>query len=379
MGGTVECVRQIGSAISGRGHEVHVVACGDAPEAKWLKDFPLPAYAMGPGMGRYAFTPRLRTWLRENGRKYDAWIINGLWQYQGFGAAPIASAMGIPYFVYPHGMLDPWNRRAHPLKFVKKLLYWLAAERRTLQGASGVLFTSEEEAVLAQSYFPVSGWKGVVVGNGIADPPAIEADETRSFRKERSIGEDKRVLLFLSRIHPKKGIDIFLRAYAKSPSVRDRFTVVIAGDGDAAYVSELQALSRRLGLEQEVRWTGPLYGRSKWIAMSAADLFVLPSHQENFGIVVPEAMSMGVPVCTTPHVATYKFVQSDQAGLVCDDEERSLAAALKSWAELDPARVGEMRRNARRSFETNFRVATASQRVLDLIEASIQEKRGTTT
>ena len=105
-GGTVECVRQIGGSLSRAGHAVEVAVCRDLPDADWLGSFPLKSYPLGPGVGKYSYTPRLRRWLREHGLNYDAWIINGLWQYQGLGASRVAKELGIPYFVYPHGMLD---------------------------------------------------------------------------------------------------------------------------------------------------------------------------------------------------------------------------------------------------------------------------------
>ena len=372
-GGTVECVRQIGGSIASRGHTVEVAVCDDLPESTWLKTFPLKSYPLGPGLGKYAYTTRLREWLREHGGDYDAWIINGLWQYQGYGASRVATELRIPYFVYPHGMLDPWNRRAHPFKYIKKLMYWLAAERSTLENASGLVFTSAEEAVLAQRYFPSSNWSQIVVGNGIAEPPPVSEAEVAAFREVYRIAPDEKVMLFLSRIHPKKGIDLLLRAFAR-PSLYSRFVLVIAGTGEEAHVLALKNLARELRVEERVRWVGHLEGQAKWSAFRAADLFVLPSHQENFGIAVAEALAAGTPVCTTTSVNTHTFISQYRAGLVCRDEESDLARALERWQNLGHEEVLEVRRRARRCFEQNFRVDVASGRLLEAILQST--KRG---
>lgn len=374
-GGTVECVRQIGRSIAQRGHQVEVAVCKDAPGAPWLESFPLKAYPLGPGIGTYSYSPRLRNWLAKNGPTYDAWIVNGLWQYQGFGASRMATALRIPYFVYPHGMLDPWNRKANPIKYLKKFFYWLLVERVTLERANGLVFTSQEESQLAQHYFPTANWKTLVVGNGVADPPHISAENQVAFRSSFGLEDVNRIWLFLSRIHPKKGIDNLLRAFAALPPAASSVVLVIAGDGDPAYVAELKKLAADLHVEAKVRWVGPLYGDDKWQAFSAAELFVLPSHQENFGIVVAEALAVGTPVCTTTGVNIHGIVTRYEAGLVCNDDEAALKKALAHWLALSAREIEVFSRNARRCYEEQFQVGTASGRLLSALETAVASTR----
>lgn len=371
QGGTVECVRQIGTSLRGEGHCVEVVVCGDPPDRNWLNSFPLKVHALGPGYGKYAYTPRLKKWLLDHGREYDAWIINGLWHYQGLSASRMAASLGIPYFVYAHGMLDPWSRRATPVKYIKKLLYWIFFERQTARNANAVVFTTPDEAVLARRYFPMWSWRELVVGNGIAEPPPRPQDAAAAFRSNLSIPGERRIVLFLSRIHPKKGIDLLLHAFADSSVLRQDCQLVIAGDGERAHVDEVHALARRLGLDQSVSLPGALYGHSKWQAFYACDVFALPSHQENFGIAVVEAMAAGAPIITTTAVNIHSTVDAYGAGIICRDDKDDVRTALERWHGLDMNALTSMRRNARRCYEEQYRIDVASHKLLSAMQTAI--------
>jgi glycosyltransferase involved in cell wall biosynthesis len=372
-GGTVECVRQIGTAVRAVGHTVEVVACKDTALDSWIDSFPFKVHALGPGIGKYAFSAKLRGWLLEFGRQYDVWIINGLWQYQGVCASRAAGALRIPYFVYAHGMLDPWSRRAHPLKYFKKLAYWLAIERSTLQRAQAVLFTSEEEARLAPGFFDSLNWRPIVVGNGVAEPPVQDARQTIGFRDKYGLAGTRPIWLFLSRLHPKKGIENLLAALPGILSKPNAPIVVIAGGGDIIYQKDLRALAKRLGIESDVIWTGPLYGAEKWAAFNLAELFILPSHQENFGIVVAEALSVGLPVCITRQVNIWPAIVEGGAGLVCNDDQAALDLALKHWIHLGAEEKSEFRRRARQCFEDNFQIDAAATRLLEAIQFTLKK------
>ena len=181
LGGTVECVRQIGSAITSLGHGVEVV-CLDDPNADWISAFPIPAHALGNKTFNYGYSPKFRRWLETHIADYDAVIVNGIWQYPGLVVRSITRFKDVPYFVYVHGMLDPWSRRAHPFKYLKKALYWPWAEYRVLRDAAGVFFTSAEERIRARRYFPfLYRLREVVVSNGIAPPPPYPDAQAGSF------------------------------------------------------------------------------------------------------------------------------------------------------------------------------------------------------
>ncbi len=174
-GGPVEGVRQSAIALAALGHHVEAASL-DAPDAPFVADFALPVAALGPGQGKYGRTPHLVPWLREQGSQFDAVIVNGLWQYHSLAAWQALHGLGARYYVFPHGMLDPWFKRTYPLKHLKKWLYWPWAEYRVLRDAQAVLFTTEEERVLARQSFWLYRAREQVVSYGTGKPPA---DATR--------------------------------------------------------------------------------------------------------------------------------------------------------------------------------------------------------
>ena len=151
-GGPVEGVRRSGVAMQDAGHEIEVATC-DAPGDAYLAAFPFPVHAFGPVNSRYSYSAQLAPWLVVNANRFDAVIVHGLWQYHGFAAWKALRQSGVPYYVYVHGMLDPWFKQAYPLKHLKKWLYWPWAEYRVLRDARAVIYTTEEERTRARQSF----------------------------------------------------------------------------------------------------------------------------------------------------------------------------------------------------------------------------------
>jgi len=374
-GGTAECVAQIGSFLDRSGEEVEVVTCADPPEASWVRDFPVRVHGLGPGVGRYAFSPRVLPWLRANVDRFDVVVVNGLWQYQGLAAYMAVRGKPIPYFVYAHGMLDPWSRWAAPFKYLKKIAYWSVFARHLLNDASAVLFTSELEAELATHFFPTEAWTGVVVGNGIAEPPNVKLADIRALQHRFPEIREKRVLLFLSRIHEKKGIDILLRAFSAVHASHPELHLVICGSGEAQYEAKLRQLAEHLSLHGSVTWTGLLRDAAKWAAFEVAEAFVLPSHQENFGISVVEALAMGTPVIISDKINICATIRDDGAGLVCVDHVDDLTRALVQWLGYSSSQRMLLKQRAADCFHRHYSVAGAANKVRSVMAgADIKRK-----
>jgi len=370
-GGPVEVIKQLGRYFTEHGVTVEVATCGDRADDPWISAFPLHVYPLGPGFGKYTYTSRLRPWLETHGRSYDAWIINGLWQYQSVGAAPVAQRLGIPYFVYAHGMLDPWSRRAHPLKYLKKFAYWLLFEQWVLRRARVVCFTAGEEAELAAAYFPIGSWTPFVVGAGIVAPAEPTQQAVAAFVQRFPELQNKRLWVFLGRIHPKKGLDLLFNAFRELRLETSDIHVIVAGPGDRRYVSSLKTLAANLGISSNVSFTGPLYGEDKWVAFNVSELFILPSHQDNFGIAVAEALAMKVPVCISDKVNIWREIMAADAGLICSDDVPSLVETLNKWNHYTGVERKAFSKRAITCFQKHFRVETAASRLIERISREV--------
>jgi glycosyltransferase involved in cell wall biosynthesis len=365
-GGPMEGVRQIARAALAWGQNTTVV-CLDAPGQAFLEGNPFKAIALGPGILPYGYTPRLAPWLREHAREYDAIIVNGIWQYSSFAVWRALHGTGIPYFVFPHGMLDPYFKRAYPLKHLKKRLYWRLGEYRVLRDARAVLFTCEEEMLLARESFRQYRCREQVAGYGTAPPPYEREAALAAYHTAHADLAGRRTLLFLSRIHEKKGCDLLITAFAAIAGSDPGLQLVLAGPVEADYGARLKALARRLGVEARITWTGMLAGACKWGALYAAEAFVLPSHQENFGIAVAEAMACGTPVLISNRVNIWREIVADGAGLVGPDTLDGTSELLQRWTALDATGRAAMRDCARGCFETRFDIRAVARRLTDTI------------
>jgi glycosyltransferase involved in cell wall biosynthesis len=216
---------------------------------------------------------------------------HGLWQPAHARLAKQCIAHRIPYVVSPHGMLEPWAWRH---KWWKKWPYFHLVEKGHLRRARALLATAEPEARRLQKLIPRQRIETLPLGlTGSARPDYENARERLGWKPE------ERVLLFLSRIHVKKGLDLLLQALATA-SVPKRVRLVIVGEGDRDYVRSLQRFARENAATlPPIEWIGAVWGEARWPYFQGADLFCLPTHSENFGLAVLEACQVGTPALTT--------------------------------------------------------------------------------
>lgn len=366
-GGPIEGIKQLVPALAREGVATEVMSLdtpGSAPT-----DFPVPLYALGPSRAGYGYTPRALPWLKENHANYDAVIVNGLWQYSSLVVWRALYDTKTPYFVYPHGMLDPWFKRHYPLKHLKKCLYWPWAEYQVLRDAKTVLFTSEEERRLARESFRPYRCNEVVTGYGINPPADDLSRQKKLFLETFPALQGKRLILFLGRMHEKKGCDLLLRAW-KEISLSEAvsmFHLVMAGPVDDTYGQEMKALAKSLALKQSVSWPGMLSGDLKWGSLAAADAFVLPSHQENFGISVVEALACGVPVLISNKINIWRDIAEDDAGMVDEDDLAGTIRLLKKWITIEPVLAEHIRSRTKFSFVNRFNMNNVAQKIVVLL------------
>jgi glycosyltransferase involved in cell wall biosynthesis len=359
-GGPMEALRHYGAQVRLLGHQPEVLTLDD-PGAPFLPDYPLPVSAIGPSLGGYAYNTRLTGWLRRNARRFDAVLVHGLWQYHAFGTWRVLRDRSVPYFVLPHGMLDPWFKINYPWKHLKKWLYWPWAEYRLLRDARAVLFTSDEERRQARDSFGLYRVREAVIDYGTSAPPTDADELRRDFLAAHPQLQGRRFLLFLGRIHEKKGCDILIEAFARIAGTDETLHLLIAGPDQRGWLAALRTLAVRLGVGDRVSFAGMLGGRLKWGAFYASEAFVLPSHQENFGVAVAEALGCGIPVLISDKVNIWREVMSDGAGIVGTDTVGGTEKILRNWLLLDPVARRQMGGRALACFENRFTArATAS-------------------
>jgi len=364
VGGVAASVLALSRGLARRGHKLDIVVLDDSA-SPWLADIALPIHALGAGLTSYRYSSKLLPWLKKQGGDYDRVIVNGIWQYLSFAAWRRYAGSSIPYYVFPHGMLDPWFKETFPLKHLKKWLYWPWAEYRVLRNAAAVIFTSEEERSQARKSFWLYRCREKVSPLGVEAPP-ISSNAKSEFLSRYPQLQNTRIFLFLGRLHPKKGCDMLLEAFAQMRS-NDSISLILAGPDQVGWESDLRRQVTRLNLTNRVVFTGMLEGSMKQGAFANAEAFVLPSHQENFGISVVEALAARVPVLISNRVNIWPEIEADRAGYVESDDLAGTTRLLQRWIDTAPAEREMVRENARRCFEQRFEIDRAVESLLQIL------------
>jgi glycosyltransferase involved in cell wall biosynthesis len=294
--------------------------------------------------------------------------LHGPWETANAQAAGIARGLGKPYVLTVHGMLDEWSMAQ---KRVKKRVYLAVAGNRLLAGAARVHCTAEAELDQARRWMPRAN--GVVLPyvvdlSDYAEPPGPELARATF---PATNGEGWKVL-FLSRVHPKKGVDLLIRAAAELRRRGRACAVLIAGPGEAGYVDSLRRLARESGVGGAVHFLGMVRGAEKLSLYRAADVFVLPTSQENFGLVLVEAMACGTPVVTTRGVDIWKELQGAGAEIV-----DAGAGAIAAGVEAVMGRAAELGGRGREWVMRELNPRRVVGEYVGMYEAVVREAAGT--
>lgn len=306
------------------------------------------------GPRSWMFSWSLREWLYRNVDRYDVIHIHGVFSYTSLVACAAARFFHKPYVITAHGMLDPWCL-AH--KFWKKKPYYILFERFNLKRASAVHVTSSFEALGIAKLGLVSN--SVIIPLSVSLPERFKLD----FPEKRELS-----LLFLSRLDPIKGLPVLFQALAsvrKNPTIK--ITLKVAGQGSDEYLSLLQSMAKEMEISEDVVFCGFQDGESKTRLFDQADIFVLPSHHENFSLATAEAMAAGLPVIVTDHVGISQEIADAAAGIVVPaNSSAALADAIEKLADADFRRTaGE---NARTLVKVKFSEEKFGAALLHLYE-----------
>jgi glycosyltransferase involved in cell wall biosynthesis len=312
----------------------------------------------------YKVSFQLWRWLVKHVAEFHAVHIHALFSYSSIVAALIARRERVPYVVRPLGVLNQWgmtNRR----RILKNLsLRWI--ELPILRSASAIHYTSQAEQLEASLAHP-----GIASLPCAVIPLAIEAvnpsaDSARFFAKFPE-ASGRPIVLFLSRLDRKKGLELLLEAFARVRSSVDRSLLVIAGEGTPGYTTSLRARADALNLSHDIVWAGFLSGDEKTAAFAAASIFVLPSFSENFGIAALEAVAAGVPVILSDQVALSDEIRDADAGLVVPCKAEPVAEAIITLLSC-PERRRQVGTNAQHLAQSRFSAESVGQALKSLYQ-----------
>lgn len=276
----------------------------------------------------FKYSRPLAKWLKTSVQDFDLVHIHAVFNHASVAAASACRQSGVPYVVRPLGTLDPWSMKQKP---VRKRIFWTVSGRTMLQRSAAVHYTALGEKTATEEYLGLNDGRVIALGvevNG-STPIKNAADDSPALA-------ERPYVLTLSRLDPKKGVDVLIDAFISLE--RDDWRLVVAGDGPRDYVARLK---KQAGGSERIVFTGWVEGETKEALLRGASLLALPSRHENFGLSVMEAMARGVPVLVTPEVNLAREIQAAGAGWAVDLNglENGLAVVLND--ETERARRGK--------------------------------------
>lgn len=343
----------------------------DPEDSNFFKDFPCKVNGVGPVPKKYGYTSRLKEWIIKNSHRFDVAVIHGLWNHASVGGWQGCVKANLPYVLFTHGMMDPWFKKAYPLKHWLKQLFWII-QGPALKHASEVLFTSEEEKKLAQGVFWGFSYSPRVVSYAAGDAIEPSSKTLEEYSQIISSLNDKPYLLYLSRIHEKKGCDLLLEAFAKAVK-RPDLQLIMAGPCQDNYIETLKELTIKLNISDRVHWVGMLKGELKAAAFKKAEAFVLTSHQENFGIAVAEALAYGKAVLISDQINIWREIEKGGAGIVAPDTVDGAFSILQRWEGMTNEEKQNMSNAARAVYLENFTVQAAAKDLTHALETAVEK------
>lgn len=336
----------------------------DVPHERWVEHQGVPCLFLPRVKARqhtlvgFTYTPRYPSWLRQHVREFDFLHVHTVFSHPANSAMRLARQLGVPACVRPLGQLCRWSMLQRA--FVKRLQLALWT-RRNVNGMKFIHCTSRMEADETGELGFKSPCK--VLAHGMEMPPVVHGAR-ESLRLELGLPSDRKLVVFMSRFHEKKGIELLIDAMA---GMTDDFDVILAGTGDEAYVQSLKQRIASAHVDGRMHWLGFVQGGEKWRLLQGSDVFVLPSQSENFGIVVLEAMACGLPVVVSDQVALKDEVIEHKLGAVVSREVDALREGIRQMLRCD----GEISERATGVARGEFSWSAAARRLIDAYRSSI--------
>ena len=357
-GGPATAIVPMCRALMQQGIEVLLLSTTDGLSEVNVNEYKgVPAIFFPPQLGAsFKYSRPLASWLSSNIRNFDLAHIHAVFNHSSIAAARACRKAGVPYIIRPLGTLDPWSMTQ---KSVRKRLFWKISGKAMLREAAAVHYTSDVEKLSTEGHLGLNHGKVIALG--------IDTNTTNGQVR----GEP--YVLVLSRLHPKKGLDVLIDAFLsliENGKLAD-WRLIIAGDGPPDYVSKLKAAAS--SRPDRIVFAGWLDDDRKQAVLGGASLLALPSHQENFGLCVMEALSHSVPVLVSPNVNLAAEIVSAKAGWIAAVDKTALASELAE-ALADPGELAK-RGRAGKQLSQKYSWENTARDLIDLYEEILPQRR----
>jgi len=366
-GGPIEGIKQLSKNFKKYNVEVTVCAC-DSPSAEYVikKDYFFNLNVFGKTRFKYAFNIKELIWVFKNIKNYDLIIVNGLWDFGGVIALIASIIFKTEYYVFSHGMLGPWFRKNNFFKNLKKNIYWKLLQYHICKHAAGVVFTCKEEMIDARKSFSPYRVNECIVNYGVDSAPVNKEYLKSKFFNCYPNLRNKRLIVFLGRIHTTKACDLLIEAFSQIIDADNRLHLVMVGPDSMDWIAQLNDKAISLGIVDRISWLGMLTGDMKWASLYSAEVFCLPSHHENFGIAVAEALACGKLVLISNGVNIWEKIVESNAGFVSQPTIEGIKDNFRRWLSLSEDDFQVMSENALSCFNKNFYIDGANESLLKL-------------
>jgi glycosyltransferase involved in cell wall biosynthesis len=367
IGGPSEGIRNIIPEMAKHGITNEVV-CFDDPLEPFIVASTFKIHALGKGFSKWSYNKFFENWLEKNYANYNLIIIHGLWLYQTYAVYRLINKIenknsSQKFFGMPHGMLDPYFQYAktRKIKAFRNYIYWHLIESKYIKSLDGVLFTSDIELQNARKTFSnYQPKKEIMCSYGINDlSNTTIKNETGNY------------LLFLGRIDSKKGIDLIIKAYEKlvnSSSIELPQLIITGSIHDKDYFNYCTEIAtKNKKLKDKISFRNFVQGEEKIEIINNCKALILPSHQENFGISVAEALSFGKPVLISNKVNIHEIILRENCGFVEENSVEGCIKLITSFVSLTPPQMNEMNLNAKQAFKRNFSIENYCQNLIKLL------------
>ncbi len=377
LGGPTEVVLNLVKALRECNIETEIVTTNDygtelldVPLNQRLEYKQVPVWFLprfSPPMKEYIFSAALTRWLWQHIKDYDLLDIHYLFSYASTCSGAIARWQKVPYTVRTTGHLAPWALAQSRLK---KQIYTALIERYNLNQADAIHCTCASEAEDVRNFGIQTPTITIPLG---VNQPDTNPDARAELHQIYNIPSETLVVLFLSRLHYKKRPELLMRSLSQLAAKNYNFHLILAGTGEPDYVNELKNLMTALGLSERTSFAGFVTGKDKQLLLQGADMFVLPSFSENFGIAIAEAMAAGLPVIVTQGVQIASEIASANAGLVIEGEENALTQAIAQLLTYPQLRQ-QLRQNGQHLASSRYSWSAIAQTLSTAYQSILAQK-----